>query len=441
MGCLESVVTRLWQARVYLLAAVLLCAISWPAAATESNIWCWSSNGATVYGGPYSGSVAQAAETCGSGRAQTKGWKSFPWVYVGVTLLDVVQVGSTYRQNAKVTSHWYDVNGGVADAVEHFYVSYSLTCADGQTIVNGACYTPPACSWAENLVMYSNGTFSIERGKNACFNGCEFALRPDAGFALESSRLSADSPWFDVRTVPDFAGTGEVCDPLTTGASSGTTEPTPYPPGEDGEPPPDACPKDQVPGTVNGVTICVDPGIREVKSTTSSTNDDGTNTTEKTEDKQTTCSGETCTTTTTTVTNVTNNSTSTVTSSTNTGSETTTKGEYCKANPYDKLCTADGQGAASGDCSELDSDCTQKLGDLGAEPFANTNRAMSITAQAGWGEGAGSCPAPRVVNVAGISLEMPFDLLCDFAAGIRPIIIALAWLSAALAFLGLSKRD
>jgi hypothetical protein len=288
--------------------------------------------------------------------------------------------------------------------------------------------------------MFATGTFQIERGKAACFNGCEFLLRPDT-VALSSARLSSDSPWIDELTVGDFAGSGEVCDPLTTGASSGTSEPTPYPPGEDGVPPPDACPKDQVPGTVNGVTICVDPGIREVKSTTSSTNDDGTNTTEKIEDKQTTCVGEICTTTTTTVTNVTNNSTSTVTSSTNTGSETTTKGEYCKANPYDKLCTADGQGAASGDCSELDKGCTDKLGSLEPETFSNTNRAMSITAQSGWGEGAGSCPSPRVVNVAGITLEMPFDLLCEFAVGIRPIIIALAWLSAALAFLGLSKRD
>jgi hypothetical protein len=339
---------------------------------------------------------------------------------------------------------WLNTTTGVVAPSNSTCVGSTCTCDVGyvENSTQSGCELPPApCAWAENLVLYANGSFSIERGKNACFNGCEFALRPDAGFALESSRLSSDSPWFDVRTVPDFAGTGQVCDPLTTGASSGTTEPTPYPPGEDGVRPPDACPKDQVPGTVNGVTICVDPGIREVKSATTSTVDDGTNTTEKTEDKQTTCVGETCTTTTTTVTNVTNNSTSTVTSSTITGSETTTKGEYCKSNPYDKLCTADGQGAASGDCSELDSDCTQKLGDLGAEPFANTNRAMSITAQAGWGEGGGSCPAPRVVNVAGITLEMPFDLLCEFADGIRPIIIALAWLSAALAFLGLSKRD
>jgi hypothetical protein len=135
--------------------------------------------------------------------------------------------------------------------------------------------------------MFAVGTFQIERGKAACFNGCEFLLRPDT-VALSSARLSSDSPWIDELTVGDFSGSGEVCDPLTTGASSGTSEPTPYPPGEDGVPPPDACPKDQVPGTVNGVTICVDPGIREVKSTTSSTNDDGTNTTEKIEDKQTT---------------------------------------------------------------------------------------------------------------------------------------------------------
>jgi hypothetical protein len=35
---------------------------------------------------------------------------------------------------------------------------------------------------------------------------------------------------------------------------------------------------------------------------------------------------------------------------------------------------------------------------------------------------------------------MPFDLICQFADGIRPVLIGLAWLGAVLAFLGLGRK-
>ncbi len=84
----------------------------------------------------------------------------------------------------------------------------------------------------------------------------------------------------------------------------------------------------------------------------------------------------------------------------------------------------------------------QKLGTAPeAKPVPNEDRQLSIQPDTGWGEGGGSCPAPKTVQVHGFQLSMPFDLLCDFAAGIRPVVIGLAWLAAAFTFMGIGRRD
>lgn len=75
-----------------------------------------------------------------------------------------------------------------------------------------------------------------------------------------------------------------------------------------------------------------------------------------------------------------------------------------------------------------------------AQPVPNEDRQLSIQPDTGWGEGSGSCPAPKTVQVHGFQLSMPFDLLCDFATGIRPVVIGLAWLAAAFTFMGLGRR-
>lgn len=76
-----------------------------------------------------------------------------------------------------------------------------------------------------------------------------------------------------------------------------------------------------------------------------------------------------------------------------------------------------------------------------AQPVPNEDRQLSIQPDTGWGEGSGSCPAPKTVQVHGFQLSMPFDLLCDFASGIRPVVIGLAWLAAAFTFMGIGRRD
>lgn len=83
-----------------------------------------------------------------------------------------------------------------------------------------------------------------------------------------------------------------------------------------------------------------------------------------------------------------------------------------------------------------------KLGSPGqATPVPNENKTMAITPENGFGPASGTCPPPRTVQVAGLTLSMPFDLLCDFANGIKPVIVGLAWLTAAFTFMGIGRRS
>lgn len=54
---------------------------------------------------------------------------------------------------------------------------------------------------------------------------------------------------------------------------------------------------------------------------------------------------------------------------------------------------------------------------------------VQVTPDSGWG-GNGQCPAAKTVTVSGQTFEIPFDMICGFLGNIRPVIIAMAWLSA-----------
>ena len=82
-----------------------------------------------------------------------------------------------------------------------------------------------------------------------------------------------------------------------------------------------------------------------------------------------------------------------------------------------------------------------KPGELEPTPVPNDVKNLQITPDQGWGPSAGTCPAPKTAQVMGVSLEMPFTMLCDFASAIKPLFIAFAWLSAALTFFGFGRKD
>jgi len=79
----------------------------------------------------------------------------------------------------------------------------------------------------------------------------------------------------------------------------------------------------------------------------------------------------------------------------------------------------------------------QKLDTPESEELETKNKDISITPDSGWGSGGGSCPAPRNLKHA----QFSFQPYCDFASGIRPVIIAVAWLVAAGILIGFKFGD
>lgn len=86
--------------------------------------------------------------------------------------------------------------------------------------------------------------------------------------------------------------------------------------------------------------------------------------------------------------------------------------------------------------------CQQiELGELSAETVPNEDKTITLTPDTGWGP-SGSCPAPRTVNLhGGLTLSIPLDLMCEFARMIRPLIVAAAYLGAAMMLVGAARKD
>lgn len=78
----------------------------------------------------------------------------------------------------------------------------------------------------------------------------------------------------------------------------------------------------------------------------------------------------------------------------------------------------------------------QKLDEPNSEELPASEKPISISPDGGWGADNASCPAPKQITVQGRAIPIPFDLFCTWASGMRPIIIAMAWLSAAFILLG-----
>ena len=83
----------------------------------------------------------------------------------------------------------------------------------------------------------------------------------------------------------------------------------------------------------------------------------------------------------------------------------------------------------------------QRLGDVQPEALASKTVPVSIQREDGFGPADGACPAPKEFVILGKQMAFRWDLICDFASGIRPLLVGFAYLSAALAFLGLSRKE
>lgn len=82
----------------------------------------------------------------------------------------------------------------------------------------------------------------------------------------------------------------------------------------------------------------------------------------------------------------------------------------------------------------------QKLDTPNSDTLETIEKPVSVTPDAGWG-GGGSCPPARHITVQGRDIPIPFDLVCQYMSGIRPVVIAMAWLSAGFILLGARGGD
>lgn len=83
----------------------------------------------------------------------------------------------------------------------------------------------------------------------------------------------------------------------------------------------------------------------------------------------------------------------------------------------------------------------QKLDVPDAQNIENKDVNVSINPDSGWGPANGSCPAPRVLALHGLTTEFSWQPMCDFASGIRGVILAVAWVIAAGSVIGMARRE
>lgn len=64
---------------------------------------------------------------------------------------------------------------------------------------------------------------------------------------------------------------------------------------------------------------------------------------------------------------------------------------------------------------------------------------INLEPDSGWLSGSGSCPAPR--HLSGANVDFDFQTFCNFMSGVRPVVIAIAWLSAAMILIGFKRGE
>jgi hypothetical protein len=74
-----------------------------------------------------------------------------------------------------------------------------------------------------------------------------------------------------------------------------------------------------------------------------------------------------------------------------------------------------------------------------ADPIQTKEVPISVSPDSGWGADNAVCPAPR--HLGGANVDINFDMFCQFMTGIRPIVISIAWMSAAMILIGFKRGE
>lgn len=215
-------------------------------------------------------------------------------------------------------------------------------------------------------------------------------------------------------------------------------------------------------GYVNEMVVCTTPSDKTGKAsqTKEAKNPDGT-TTKTAVEKSVSCTGAgSCTTTTTTTTTVYNADGSQASTKSETQRETSTgqgvEGTgFCKENPTSPMCKT---GSFSGSCeaapscegdpiqcatakSTWETNCkTMKPGEIKEAPDVGTKKIQQNFEHSELG-GGGSCPAAKVITLFGKSTYFEMTPICEFASGIRPVVILLGWIAAGYIVMGYGRAS
>jgi hypothetical protein len=74
------------------------------------------------------------------------------------------------------------------------------------------------------------------------------------------------------------------------------------------------------------------------------------------------------------------------------------------------------------------------------EPDAIPSKDLSVTISGDSISSVGTCPAPKAVHLSKVTVSLSFDVLCQFATKINPLVIGFAWLSSAFLLSGALKN-
>lgn len=129
------------------------------------------------------------------------------------------------------------------------------------------------------------------------------------------------------------------------------------------------------------------------------------------------------------------------TKTTTTATTSTPQGGTATTTTTTNVVTQQGSPEADSKCQAGTVGCMDVGAPPDALPLAERSVAVSMVADAGWDLAPAVCPAPKTVVLGGQSYSFSLSALCDFATGVRPMIVAVAYLTATLLFFGIARKE
>lgn len=343
--------------------------------------------------------------------------------------ISLVKGTSGVSENGSLDTTWkpqgYIVRGGcgTGDYYANTQQSYANKnpggCASGSVPNSqGACVAPSICDTSPGVVV-SSGMYDLGTSQTAnppritCDGTCELSY---TGSGVVARALVGGV--YHYYSDGSYTRTTSKCSGASTALTGGTL------------PAPTCNSTTQDSGTVNGVFVCLDKSkttTTTVETTTSTSGDVKTDVTTAT---TTNADGTQTTYTKTTTTNTTTGATATTTTQIKTDPDQ----GFCTANP-----TAPG-------CQKISDECLKNPGllscqQMGDVPTGDTvpRSSIPVTFSPVAIASNATCPAPLTVTLSGFTIPIDFDPICSYASQLRPVILAVSYLSAILIVFGVGR--